>query len=203
AILFLRAYAKKYNFDPERFGVWGSWAGGLLCALLGVGAGVKELEGDVGGNAEQSSAVQAVCNWFGPTDLAALMPSNISERDRPLAAAAGARMLEQFLGCPATSCAEKWRLASPVTHVNKGDAPMLIMHGDMDPLVPLTQSTKLLELLKGAEIRASLHVVKGAGHGFAGEEHLKRVAEFFETELKPAKGSTPATKPAEGASGRP
>ena len=68
AVRFLRANAKKYNLDPDRFGAWGASAGGHLVALLGTTGDVKELEGD-GRNKEVSSRVQAVCDWFGPTDL--------------------------------------------------------------------------------------------------------------------------------------
>jgi acetyl esterase/lipase len=69
AIRWLRANAAKYNIDPDRIGVFGSSAGGHLAALLGTSGGVKELEGDVGGNLEYSSDVQAVCDSFGPINL--------------------------------------------------------------------------------------------------------------------------------------
>ena len=69
AIRWLRAHAKDYHIDPKRIGVWGGSAGGHLVALLGTTGGNKELEGSVGGNMEQSSRVQAVCDFFGPTDL--------------------------------------------------------------------------------------------------------------------------------------
>ena len=68
AIRWLRANAAKYNLDPDHIGVWGASAGGHLVALLGTTAGVKELEGQ-GGNLDQSSRVQCVVDWFGPTDL--------------------------------------------------------------------------------------------------------------------------------------
>src|SRR5437868_4772034 len=67
AIRWLRAHAKEYNLDPKRFGVWGSSAGGHLVALLGTSGDVKEF--DVGANLDQSSRVQAVCDYFGPTDF--------------------------------------------------------------------------------------------------------------------------------------
>jgi acetyl esterase/lipase len=68
AIRWLRANAKKYNLDVERVGVAGASAGGHLAALLGVSAHAKELEGS-GGNAEQSSTVQAVIDLFGPLGI--------------------------------------------------------------------------------------------------------------------------------------
>jgi acetyl esterase/lipase len=69
AIRWVRAHAREYNFDPERIGVWGASAGGHLAALLGTSSAEKQLEGDTGGNLDQPSNVQAVCDWFGPTDL--------------------------------------------------------------------------------------------------------------------------------------
>src|SRR5262249_18009959 len=68
AIRWLRAHAGDYQIDKDHIGVWGSSAGGHLVALLGTAGSVKDLEGALG-NAEQSSRVQAVCDWFGPSDL--------------------------------------------------------------------------------------------------------------------------------------
>ena len=68
AIRWLRAKAKMYQLDLDHIGVWGASAGGHLVALLGTTGGVKELDGK-GGNAEQSSRVQAVVDFFGPTDF--------------------------------------------------------------------------------------------------------------------------------------
>jgi acetyl esterase/lipase len=70
AVRFLRAKAAEYNIDPQRIGAWGASAGGHLVAMLGTAGGAKEMEGK-GGWADQSSRVQAVCDWFGPgPDLA-------------------------------------------------------------------------------------------------------------------------------------
>jgi acetyl esterase/lipase len=78
AVRWLRANAKKYTLDPERIGVWGSSAGGHLGALLGTSGDVEELEGS-GGNLDQSSRVQAVVDWYGPTDFLKMGRSH----DRP------------------------------------------------------------------------------------------------------------------------
>jgi acetyl esterase/lipase len=68
AVRWLRANAKKYNLDPDHVGAWAAPAGGHRAALLGTTGGVKELEGK-GDNADESSKVQAVVDFFGPTDL--------------------------------------------------------------------------------------------------------------------------------------
>lgn len=67
AVRWLRAHAKQYRIDPGRFAAWGSSAGGHLVALLGTSGGTKQF--DTGENLTESSRVQAVVDFFGPTDL--------------------------------------------------------------------------------------------------------------------------------------
>ena len=68
AVRWLRANAEKYHLDPKRFAVWGSSAGGHLVAMLGTSGGVAEFDG-AGNDLKASSSVQAVVDWFGPTDF--------------------------------------------------------------------------------------------------------------------------------------
>lgn len=188
AIRWLRANAAKYNLDSNRIGVWGSSAGGHLVALLGVGAGVAELEGKVGGNLDYSSRVQAVCDFFGPADLTPLGDPNVSR------GAFGP--VTKLLGGPVPQKKELAALASPVTHATKDAPPFLIMHGDKDNVVPLSQSQALQDALKKAGADSTLVVVKNAGHGFAGAAIDRTVHEFFAKHLgkaAPAATSRPAS----------
>jgi acetyl esterase/lipase len=178
AIRSLRAHAKEWNLDPDRIGVWGSSAGGHLVALLGTAGDAKELEGK-GGHAEFSSRVQAVCDWFGPTDFPKLFA------DEPDGKAAGA--VTGLIGGPPMDNAAKLKQASPITYVSKDAPPFLIMHGDKDPIVPLSQSEVLHEALKKAGADSTLVVLPGAGHGFAGADIDRRVADFFDRHLKAAR----------------
>ncbi len=181
AIRYLRANAAKNNIDPNRIAVWGSSAGGHLVALVGTSGDVKELEGKVGGNLEVSSRVQAVCDWFGPTDFMEIgkSPSNMkhNEPTSPESKLIGGAILENK---------DKCAKASPITYVNKDNPPFLIMHGDADPLVPLNQSELLNAALKKAGVDVTFEVIKGAGHGFRGPEIDKMVTDFFEKHLKGA-----------------
>lgn len=68
ALRWLRASAKKYNLDGEHIGVMGHSAGGHLSGLLGTSGDIKDLEGK-GGNAEQSSRVQAAVVIAGPLGI--------------------------------------------------------------------------------------------------------------------------------------
>lgn len=173
AIRFLRAKAKEYNLDPQRIGVWGSSAGGHLVALLGTSPHVKELEGK-GGWPEMSSQVQAVCDFCGPADF-------------PLWGDKAHPAVVKLLGGPVNDQKENATKASPVTHIGKNLPPFLIVHGDQDKVVPLSQSESLLEALKKAGADVTLHVVKGGGHGFGGPEISKMVDDFFDKHLKPGK----------------
>lgn len=176
AIRWLRANAKKHNLDPDHVGVWGASAGGHLVALLGTAGNVKELEGKLG-NSEQSSRVQCVIDWFGPTDFLQMTGSS----DNPKGPVA------QLLGGTVKEKKDLAVLASPVTHVSKDDAPILIMHGDKDSLVPLSQSERLVDALKKAGVDVTLKTLAGAGHGggdFNSPETRKLIQEFLAKHLR-------------------
>jgi acetyl esterase/lipase len=179
AIRFLRAKAKEYGIDPERIGVWGPSAGGHLAALVGTSGDIKELEGS-GGWAEHSSRVQAVVDWFGPTDFLK-MGKNKIDHDAP------GSPESQLIGGPIQDNQKKVARANPITYVSKDDPPFLIMHGDKDDLVPPSQSDLLHDALRKAGVESTLDVVKGQGHGFRGGEPEEKVLEFFDRWLKAKK----------------
>ena len=176
AIRWLRANAAKYGLDPNRVGVAGDSAGGHLVALLGTTDGAKELEGSQG-NLDQSSRVQAVVDFYGPTDFVSWDPrfSNYAYA-----------VITRLIGGPPHENKEKARKASSVAYVNKDSAPFLILHGDKDGIVPLAQSRELAEALKKAGVEVDLRVVKGSGHGgpaFLSPESRKLIDEFLAKHL--------------------
>lgn len=178
AIRYLRANAKKYNIDPHRIGVWGSSAGGHLVALLGTTGSVKKF--DVGPNLQYSSTVQAVCDFYGPTNFAKMSSFHSTmDHDAP-------NSPESILiGGPVQETPQGVRNADPITYVTKDDPPFLIVHGDKDPLVPHNQSELLYDALKKANVKAKFHTVKGGGHGFKDPQVDSMVNKFFNKTLKP------------------
>jgi len=177
AIRFLRANADKYNIDPNRIGVWGASAGGHLVALLGTAGDVKEF--DKGPNLHVSSRVQAVCDFFGPTDLTKMSAfASSMDHDAPDSPES------LLVGGPVQENKEACKRANPITYVSKDDPPFLICHGDKDPLVPHNQSVLLDAALKKVSVSVKFHTVKGGGHGFRDPEVDRMVQEFFDKHLK-------------------
>jgi acetyl esterase/lipase len=181
AIRFLRAHAREFHIDPHHIGVWGVSAGGHLAALLGTTHHIQEFEGS-GGWQNYSSCVQAVCDWFGPTDFLRIndFPRNIdfAPANSPEAALIGGLIEENQ---------DKAAKANPITYVSKEAPPFLIVHGDKDLLVPLNQSQLLFNALQNVEVEATFEIVKGGKHGdknkFTSRNLSKKIENFFKKHL--------------------
>ncbi len=178
AVRWLRANAEKYNVDPQRIGATGGSAGGHLSLMLGLTDGSSKLEGD-GGYPDRSSKVQAVVNYFGPTDMVEL--HRTSEGAAPIVAS--------FLGGGPQDIPDLYRAASPVTYISADDGPVLTIHGTADRLVPPEQAKLLDEKMKAEGVSHTLLLLEGQGHGFQGEagaQAIQATFDFFEKHLKPA-----------------
>ena len=76
---------------------------------------------------------------------------------------------------------EQYRKASPVSYVTPGDAPMLLFQGTKDPLVPHTQTYRMLDAMTKAGVPGRAELIAGAGHGWDGAERARttQAAEAF------------------------
>ena len=146
-------------------------------ALLGTTSDIKGF--DKGPNLHLSSKVQAVCDFFGPTDFTRM--SDFESRMDHDAADSPESIL---VGGPVQENKEACKRANPITYVIRNDPPILIVHGDKDPLVPHNQSELLYEALKKADVDVKFHTVKGGGHGFRDAKVDRMVKEFFNRHLK-------------------
>ena len=183
-IRFIRANASKYKLDTDFIGIAGNSSGGNLAAMMGTSSGIQnyrigeitvDIEGDVGGNTGESSLVDAVVDWYGPTTFLK-MDSCGSEQvhdapDSPESV---------YIGGPIQDNPELCALANPITYVDESDPPFLLLHGEADPLVPLCQSILLYESLKAHGVQSEIITVPDGGHGGAWEEQFReKMVTFF------------------------
>lgn len=177
AVRWLRAHAGEQHIDPARIGVTGGSAGGHLAQFLAVTSGVKEFEGDLG-NAEESSAVKCVVNFYGPSDLTKSYGKSVD----------AAEVLPLFLGGNLEQARRRHILASPLYWVTPLATPTLCIHGTQDKYVAHEQAEWIVERLKAADVEAELLTLEGAGHGFKGadlEQAEAAMFAFFDRHLQP------------------
>jgi acetyl esterase/lipase len=160
AVRWLRANAAAYGVRADRIGVTGLSAGGHLAALLATSGGIKDLEGD-GGNAEQSSAVQACVAMGAQSDLQ-------SERIRDLSAKPDDPFYRTFLGASQAESPDTYALASPRHHLDKSDPPLLFMTGEKDDPSTLGDAARMD--LQKLGIATGLTILPGAPHAFLGQQ---------------------------------
>ena len=183
AVRWLRANAATYHIDPDHIGAGGHSAGGHLAALLGTSGGVASLEGG-GDNLNFSSQIQAVCALSGPTDLLRLYEGVAHATE-----GSGLRAktsIEQFLGGSGEQIKAKAVAASPITYVSKDDAAFLLIHGENDRSIPVSQSEVFASKLKAAGVDATLEIARGRGHGVGGPNFAGEILSFFDEHLKPS-----------------
>ncbi len=186
AVRWLRANAATMHVNPDRIGVWGASAGGHLAAMVGLTSDRREFDG-TGGHTGQSSRVQAVCAFFPPTQWEPSVDDDERQRE----------ILSNFLGATYAAKPELYRRASPVTYVTKDAPPFLLVHGDSDPEVPISQSERLDAALRQAGAEVTFIRVKNANHSFQSangspiepsyQDIQRAVISFFARNLK--KGS--------------
>ncbi len=184
AVRWLRANAAQYGVDADRIGAFGVSAGGHLALLLALVDDTEGMEG-TGGNPGVSSWVRAACGWCAPSDFRR-GEMEFAPNIRPL--------LTSFLGRRFAEDAEPYRRGSPATYATWDDAPILLVHGDRDPVVPFDQSERMLEACRRAGAECRLIRVRNGDHGFqpadapATEPGFLEVVEetyrFFEAKVK-------------------
>ncbi|MCZ6793962.1 MAG: alpha/beta hydrolase [Planctomycetota bacterium] len=185
AVRWLRKHAETYGIDPQRIGAMGDSAGGHLSLLLGLLPDGKKGE---------DTRLQAVVNYYGPTDLTL---DEFEDDVKPLieALAAGKRHEK----------GDVYAAMSPRSYVTRTDSPVLTFHDTADRIVPVNQARVLHAALDAARIPNRLEILEGKGHGWGGADRsrtLKRTREFFDAYLKGSRDPLIAADDFSGGAGR-
>lgn len=190
-IRWLRANAEQYKIDPDRIAVVGFSAGGHLASLLGTTAASDDLEGTpkpdhppdptllTDSNPAQSTKVQAVVDFFGPTDFTTRDWDPKLEKD----------VIVPFLNGTIKENPDLYKKASPITYAAKDAPPFLIIHGTNDNIVPIDQSQRFAKKLQDLGVSTQLVILQNETHAFTPAAHRKafqHMSEFLNQHLKKA-----------------
>jgi acetyl esterase/lipase len=190
AVRWIKANARLYKLNPEKIAAWGGSAGGHLAALLGTSGGAQELEDLTMGNPAKSSRIQAVVDWFGPTDFLKmdeqLKESKVKD---PQVHSISASPESELIGKNLEDAPDLVRKVNPETYITVYDPPFFIQHGKLDHLVPYQQSANLASKLESiiGEEKVTFELLENDDHGgpgFTTEENINKVFAFLDKYLK-------------------
>ena len=160
AVKWVRDNAARFGVDPTSIGLVGSSAGGNLAALAGVWGEGSNTTG---------SRVRVVVSWSGPMDLTELItqpegpPGSCSFTLCAKRAETIPPRVQDYIGCQLQSCPGDYRDASPITHVDPTDPPMLIANGS-EEVIPFNQAQAMHDTLDGSGVPNELVSVPGRKH---------------------------------------
>lgn len=155
AVRWLRLNAAVLDIDADRMAAMGFSAGGHLAAMLATAHDVEGLDARCPLRTV-SPRVQAAVSFFAPFDLRPGEPVGPGTE----------RVIANFLGTRADADPARAALASPRTHVDRSDPPMLLVHGQRDETVYIDQARRMQRALEDAGVASTLVEVPRGAHGF-------------------------------------
>jgi acetyl esterase/lipase len=156
AIRHIKLNAEQHGIDADRIGVTGGSAGGHLSLMLGLDADAGQSDSK-DAVMRQGNEVAAVVAYFPPVDLREITGPN-----------------DRF---PALDFAqEKAAAISPILYADAGDPPTLLIHGDADELVDISNSQIMYAEFEKKTVVTDFITIPGAAHGFRGEEAVQAAA---------------------------
>ena len=173
-VRWVRAHAAEYRFDTSFVATSGFSSGGHLSSLAATSGDVPELEGEVGGNLQFSSRVNAACDWSGPVDLNYMSCGQADDTWNHAPE-------EAVMGFPFKGNEERFKALNATHYIDPADPPVIIFHGTADNVVPPCQAPHFYGLLQDAGVESEMHMVEGGGHGMGmyAQENLDTMVAFL------------------------
>jgi acetyl esterase/lipase len=162
ALRFLAKNADRFGIDPNKFVTWGTSAGGSK-ALITALTESDFLPGEVTGAGIEHTVIGAISFYGGTTYVVEDVWKKRLEHFPARSQTKGAMLFKPSHGM---STEEIAKLVSADQYLEVDSPPILLVHGDTDPTVPIEVSTHLYKLALEKGIDIQLVEVKNAGHGF-------------------------------------
>ena len=193
AVKFIRYNAKEYGIDAKNIGISGSSSGGHLSLMVTlsddkIGQTVDAID-------NVSPHVQAAAVFFPPTDFLNWGTANTGINMQALRKVGVAGAFDFKNLSDSTGVYEHIRdeatlkmlalVNSPINNISANDPPVLIFHGDADPVVPLQQSQSLVKKLTAAGVKNELIIKSGGKHGWPNDKiEEEKIIKWFDEYLK-------------------
>jgi acetyl esterase/lipase len=160
AIRWIRANARSYHINAARVCSFGHSAGGQLALMLGILSSTEadDMSDILPGISSQTACVVSIS---APTDLT-LLRSIRGQTGQSVRELVGPGSPEYVLA-QETDASPALRIADSAPNV----APILLIHGTNDPLVPFAQAQEMSRNLSNAAL-TSFFLPNNGGHGEAG-----------------------------------
>jgi acetyl esterase/lipase len=159
AVRFIRHNAKRFVINPDRIGGVGYSSGGHLICMLGVLDGKGDNADPDLVNRETAKLQSVVCGGT-PSDF--MGPLNVNSA--PVIASFLGMVVPPWQTSKTTEEYKTYRNASPIAHVTPDDAPLLLIHGDAEEVIPFQQAELMLEAEKKAGVSVRLVRIPGGKH---------------------------------------
>jgi acetyl esterase/lipase len=162
-VRYVRLHAEDLGVDADRLGVTGGSAGGHLTLMLATTGddGDAKAEDPV---LRASSRIACGVSLYPPTDLRGWTTDPPEEIKK-----------HAGLKPPLSFDAQLEASVSPLVAVTADDAPVLMIHGDQDVLVPISHSQNIMPNFEAAGVGSKLVTITGAGHGYSPEQNREQV----------------------------
>jgi len=156
ALGWVASHAAQYRIDSNRISIMGNSAGGHLAMLAAYTMGDPIVSSSCDAVRVK---INAVVNIYGPSDLPLGYHQSGSLHYVQHA-------MDAFIGGSPEAYADRYRILSPITYVNRKTPPTITLLGTNDRIVTTEQAQRLDRALTAAGVAHEMVLLPASDHGF-------------------------------------